>query len=82
MVIAVDAIYENGVLKPKGSLDLPERTEVHLTIESSAGGARTDLGRELRALRAQIVESGAPLLGWEQISEEVAQRRGGWHEGE
>ena len=39
--------------------------------------ARTVLGAELRRLRAGIVESGAPLMSWDDIEAEVAQRRGG-----
>jgi predicted DNA-binding antitoxin AbrB/MazE fold protein len=80
MTIDVDAVYENGVLKPKEPLDLPEKAKVHVTIETAAP-ARTPLGRRLRALRSQILRSGVPALGWEQIEEEVASRRGGWREG-
>ena len=79
MTIDVDAVYENGVLKPKQPLDLPEKAEVHVTIETAAT-ARTPLGRKLRELRSRILRSGAPALGWEQIEEEVASRRGGWRE--
>jgi hypothetical protein len=39
--------------------------------------ARTPLGADLRRLRAKIVESGEPLLSWEAIEKEVADRRGG-----
>lgn len=37
---------------------------------------RTPLGRRLMKLRAQIVASGEPLLGWDDIEREVAERRG------
>ena len=37
---------------------------------------RTALGRRLMELRAQIVASGEPLLGWDDIEREVAERRG------
>jgi hypothetical protein len=36
---------------------------------------RTELGRKLLAIRKKIVASGAPLLSWEEISEEVGRRR-------
>lgn len=36
----------------------------------------SDLGRRLRQLRAQIVASGAPLLDWQELEYEVAERRG------
>ena len=37
---------------------------------------RTPLGRRLGEIRAKIVASGEPLLGWEEIEREVAERRG------
>ncbi len=80
MVIAVDAVYEDGVLKPTQPVDLPEKAHVHITIEAEEP-ARTQLGRELRELRTRVVSSGAPLLDWDEIEEDVASRRGGWREG-
>jgi predicted DNA-binding antitoxin AbrB/MazE fold protein len=77
MTIDVDAVYEDGVLKLKERLNLPEKTEVHVTIQTSAE-ARTALGRHLRELRSQIMNSGSAPLGWDEIEEEVALRRGGW----
>jgi predicted DNA-binding antitoxin AbrB/MazE fold protein len=79
MTIAVDAIYENGVLKPKTPVDLPDKAEVRLTIET-AETSRTPLGKDLRELKARVVESGVPLLDWDEIETEVASRRGGWRE--
>jgi hypothetical protein len=38
---------------------------------------KTEFGRELLALRARIVASGEPLLDWEGVQREVAERRGG-----
>lgn len=38
---------------------------------------RTDFGRELMAIRARIVASGQPLLSWDELEREVAERRGG-----
>jgi len=78
MTIAVEAIYENGVLKLDRPLDLAERTRVHVVIESDVVVPRTALGAKLRALREEILASGAPTLGWDEISEEVATRRGGY----
>jgi predicted DNA-binding antitoxin AbrB/MazE fold protein len=34
MTITVEAVYENGVLTPKGPLALAEGTEVHVTINT------------------------------------------------
>jgi predicted DNA-binding antitoxin AbrB/MazE fold protein len=80
MTIDVEAIYENGVLKLKRPVNLPERTEVHVTIEAPEP-ARTALGRKLLELRSRIKRSGAPALGWDEIDEEVAARRGGFRDG-
>ena len=77
MRIGVDAVYENGVLRLRTPVDLPDKTEVHVTIEFDRA-VRTALGRKLRDLRARVLESGVPRLDWEGISEEVAARRGGW----
>jgi len=77
MTIDVDAVYENGVLKLKGPVDLPENAEVHVTIQTDAE-AKTQLGRRLRELRAEIPKSGIAPLGWDEIETEVALRRGGW----
>ncbi len=79
MTIDVDAVYENGVLRLKESVNLPEKSEVHVTIETTAP-ARTPLGRKLRELRARILRSGDPGLSWDEIEEDVASRRGGWRE--
>lgn len=43
---------------------------------------RPRLGRRLAALRAEIVASGAPLLGDDELEEEIAERRGGYYRGE
>jgi predicted DNA-binding antitoxin AbrB/MazE fold protein len=80
MPTAVDAIYEDGVFKPERPVGLKDKTKVRLVIEEETDTARTPLGRRLRELRGRLVESGAPLLNWGEISEEVAARRGGYRE--
>jgi hypothetical protein len=40
------------------------------------GMARTRLGEQLLRIRERIVASGEPLLSWEEIDREVAERRG------
>jgi hypothetical protein len=37
---------------------------------------RTPLGRKLWEIRQRIVDSGEPLLDWEDLEREVAERRG------
>ena len=80
MTIDVDAVYENGVLKLKQSVDLPENAEVRVTIQTEAE-PRTSLGRRLRELRTKIDQAGLASMGWDEIASEVAFRRGGWREG-
>jgi hypothetical protein len=38
--------------------------------------ARTPLGEQLLRIRERILASGEPLLSWEEIEREVAERRG------
>jgi hypothetical protein len=38
---------------------------------------QTPLGRRLWEIRQGIVESGEPLLDWDDVEREVAERRGG-----
>jgi predicted DNA-binding antitoxin AbrB/MazE fold protein len=39
MTLAVDAIFENGVLKPLNPLALAEQQKVHLIVETNAAAA-------------------------------------------
>lgn len=43
------AIYENGVLRPAMSLDLPEHSEVEITIHSNDESLDDKVGRALEA---------------------------------
>jgi len=36
MTTTIDAIYEGGVFKPEGPVDLKDKTRVHLVIEETA----------------------------------------------
>jgi predicted DNA-binding antitoxin AbrB/MazE fold protein len=38
MIHNIDAIYDNGVLRPIGPLSLPEGARVHLRVEEENGG--------------------------------------------
>jgi len=38
--------------------------------------ARTRLGKKLMAMRKRVAASGQPLLDWDEIRREVADRRG------
>jgi hypothetical protein len=43
---------------------------------------KTPLGRRLWELRKRIVASGEPLLDWDDLEREIAERRGGVSETE
>lgn len=43
------AIYENGVLRPAVTLDLPEHSEVEITIHSNGDSLDDKVGRALEA---------------------------------
>jgi predicted DNA-binding antitoxin AbrB/MazE fold protein len=42
--MAIKAVYEEGVLKPMKKLDLPERTEVKITIKGSFSKLLDEVG--------------------------------------
>lgn len=75
------AIDPDGLaLKVEGSKVLGEatRSTEFGSHEASLAPAppRTELGRQLWDIRRRVVESGVPLLDWDQIEAEVAARRG------
>ena len=43
---------------------------------------RTQLGRRLASLRAEILASGAPMMDGGELEKEIAERRGGYYRGE
>lgn len=42
MTTAVDAIYEGGVFKPEGPVDLKDKTKVHLVVEPASAPTSED----------------------------------------
>ncbi len=44
MTITVEAIYENGVLRPAQPLPLREKQRIQVTIQETAPGARPGYG--------------------------------------
>jgi predicted DNA-binding antitoxin AbrB/MazE fold protein len=47
----IDAIYDNGVLKPLVPLSLPDQTRVKLTVETSSSEPDDKLAAQKAALR-------------------------------
>ena len=58
----VEAIYENGVLRPLGPLALKESQTVRLFIAASPGGARIDGSLLARAKAEAAASPGRPTL--------------------
>ena len=44
MSITVEAVYENGVLKPAQPLPLKEHAKVHITVQATASRVRQTAG--------------------------------------
>jgi predicted DNA-binding antitoxin AbrB/MazE fold protein len=61
MPITVEAVYEDGVLKPKEPLPLKEHDQVRVTIDEES------------ALRSSRVRASFGLLGWKGDAETVRQ---------
>jgi hypothetical protein len=50
-------------------------TQTKLPTSTTERTARTPLGKKLLELRQKILMSGRPLLDWDDIAREIAQRR-------
>jgi predicted DNA-binding antitoxin AbrB/MazE fold protein len=59
MTLTIEAIYENGVLKPVQPLPLQEHERVRVTVESAQVSASTTADEA-----EQIVRRSYGLLGW------------------
>jgi hypothetical protein len=70
------ALEQVEALPPETQEKLAEQIERLTRPDGSTSGSSAPLGTQLAALRAQIVDSGAPLLSWEGVEAEVAERRG------
>lgn len=73
---------EEQMVEKAGTDTPPNQLEVSSAdvqaVANSAGfyQPKTPLGQRLWELRSKIVASNQPLLGWEDIEQEVADRRG------
>lgn len=54
-----------------------ELVELLETLSPAEGPPQTALGQQLRAARARLIASGEPLLDWDELEQEIAERRGG-----
>lgn len=60
----------------KKSTHIDDNTQT-VCQKTSSYRPKTPLGRKLWKIRAKIIASGEPLLDWDDIEREVAERRGG-----
>ena len=75
MAIRVEAIYENGVLRPIGDVPLYDDERVTLTIEPHDA----DFDHEyLAQCQAEVAKSGKPALTPEQLQELLKDDKGSW----
>jgi hypothetical protein len=72
------AVYRNFVLlrTKRGGVGRRIKMKEKRQSEVTAHKPRTPLGQRLWGIRARIVASDEPLLGWEEIEQEVTERRG------
>jgi predicted DNA-binding antitoxin AbrB/MazE fold protein len=68
---SIDAIYENGVLRPLVPLDLAEREQVSVIVES--GGGEEWLDQEALAWAS---EEGDPTVSLEDVRRRLAKVKG------
>jgi hypothetical protein len=69
MTMTVEEILEQAQQLPPA-----ERARL---AEALITQTETPLARQLRAIRARIVAAQEPLLGWDELEREIADRRGG-----
>ena len=75
MIIQVEAIYENGVLRPVGKVPLHDAERVTLTIEPHDD----DIDHEyLAQCQAEVDKSTSPVLTVEEIRELLKDDKSSW----
>lgn len=74
---SVDAIYEDGMLKPDQALDLPNRQRVHLIVQPVGvphnGDRREARRRLIERLRRSSLSFGGPMPNREELHERHGQ---------
>ena len=67
---------EKYLEEPQGREKRETKTERQRFDEAKNRKFKTPLAKRLWEIRLRIVASGQPLLGWEEIEKEIAERRG------
>lgn len=60
--------------------DIATELEAEIRHQTELLQPRTSLGRKMAETRARIIVSGEQLLDWDEIEQEIAERRGGIEE--
>jgi predicted DNA-binding antitoxin AbrB/MazE fold protein len=78
MTLTIEAIYENGVLRPAQALPLKEHEKVAIVIHTQAGGPvdKPQMllpGDARMAALQRLLTMGLPAEEWERMEEEITQ---------
>ncbi len=71
-----EALEEYFKESPTTNKPLASKTETTVTQAEPPLQFKTSLGRRLWEIRSRLVASGEPLLGWEEVEQEITERRG------
>jgi predicted DNA-binding antitoxin AbrB/MazE fold protein len=72
MPLQVDAIYENGVLRPLQPLDLPEHEHVIVSVVKAAASGRSSLAIEYIERIKSEQQDAEPAPGIEEVRRRLA----------
>lgn len=79
----IQAIYENGILRPLQPLDLPENKTVNITVlDESSNGEETHRNKVSRVLREAGLTSQMKFPNAKKLSDEERKRLGKLFSGE
>jgi len=83
MAIQVDAVYENGVLKPLRPLDLAENEKVVVVIKESKDESDDEAIQKaafLERIQKELDANPGPILSWEECRALVKNDTSSWSE--
>jgi len=72
MPLQVDAVYENGVLRPLQPLDLREHEQVLVSVVKPADQGRPNLAAEFIEGVKRVLQDAAPAPGLEEVRRRLA----------
>src|SRR5262245_19913802 len=71
-----EALEEYCKETPIANKPLASKTEATAARAEPPFQCKTSLGRRLWEIRSRLIASGEPLLGWEELEQEITERRG------